>query len=99
MEVVKSKKVDKLEEEYNHLKTIGFNKEELEKEKAEIKNNQETSKEKEGIDKNQDRARLGKINYEISKINEKSSLTLEEKKSLRSFKTRKKRYKRGVKNF
>lgn len=75
-------KIDKMEMKYKNLKILKFNKEELEKKKAELKGenqnyNQTNKEEKNGI-----RVKLGKINYEISKLTEKNKLTFEEKTRL-----------------
>ena len=75
-------KIDKMEMKYQNLKRLKFNKEELEKKKAELKGENQNDNQTNKEEKNNLRIKLGKINYEISKLTEKNKLTYEEKTRL-----------------
>lgn len=87
-------KVDKMEMKYQALKNEKFNMEKLENLKQEL-NNENVDKE----NKTNYRIKLGKINYEIEKLNAKETLTNEEVGQLNDLKEEKRALQDNQKNY
>ena len=87
-------KVDKMEMKYLNLKNQKFDKEKLEQRKMEIQNKNQKDNQINRDEKNNVRVKLGKLNYEISKLTEKDNLTHEEKVKLEYMKQQAKKHKK-----